>query len=563
MEAQRLPKEPAKVTVEVAGQAATCVPRGTLLEAILPGEVDGLPVLAALVNNDVAPLDMPLLVNAHVKPLTLADEEGWQVYRRTLCFLVAKVLHSDFPGVDCRVRQSFGHNALYWTWEVGAGERDAKVAALRAGVARLIAADEPIHHQLFAYADILERFQAGGQMDKVNLLAHRNPPYLALATCGSFYDLPQGVMATHTGVLKLFDLVPLQSGFVLEFPSVKTPTELDPMPPYDFLFDVYAEHLRWGEIIGIRNAGELNAAIADGSVLDVINTVEALHERRLASLADRVASKIPRPHVVLVAGPSSAGKTTFAMRLCTHLRVLGLKPTLISTDNYFVGDARNPRDEHGNLDYEHLDAVDRPRLNADILRLLKGETIPLRKFNFIQHEPYDSDETLSLDPQLGVLVIEGIHSLNPDLTPDIPRSEKFLIYVNALTQLAIDSNNRISTIDNRLLRRLVRDGQFRGRSPRETLRLWPSVRAGEEKWIFPFQHFADAVFNTALDYEIPVLKTLAGPLLNQIKPFHPEFVLARRLSCFLQNFTTMPMADVPTNSILREYLGESRLRYQS
>jgi uridine kinase len=333
------------------------------------------------------------------------------------------------------------------------------------------------------------------------------------------------------------------------------------MPPYDFLFDVYAEHLRWGEIIGVRNAGELNSAIADGSVADVINTVEALHEKRLATIADRIATQTPRPHIVLIAGPSSAGKTTSAMRLCTHLRVLGLLPTLISTDNYFVGDARNPRDEHGNLDYEHLDAVDRKRLNEDILKLLNGEVIPLRKFNFFAHEGYDSDETLSLDAQRGVLVIEGIHSLNPDLTPDIPREEKFLIYVNALTQLAIDNHNRISTIDNRLLRRMVRDGQFRGRSPLETLRLWPSVRAGEEKWIFPFQHYADAVFNTALDYEISVLKTLAAPLLNQIKPSDPEYVLARRLSCFLQNFAAMPMADVPTNSILREYLGASRLRY--
>jgi uridine kinase len=251
------------------------------------------------------------------------------------------------------------------------------------------------------------------------------------------------------------------------------------------------------------------------------------------------------------------------MRLCTHLRVLGLKPTLISTDNYFVGDARNPRDEHGNLDYEHLDAIDRPRLNKDLLALLRGETIPLRRFDFHKHDGYDSDRTLSLDPKAGILVIEGIHALNPALTPDIPREEKFLIYVNALTQLAIDDNNRISTIDNRLLRRIVRDGQFRGRSPRETLRLWPSVRAGEERWIFPYQHCADAVFNTSLDYEIPVLKTLAAPLLNQIKPTYPEFTQARRLSCFLQNFASLPMADVPTNSILREYLGASRLRYES
>ena len=551
------------IEVAVAGEARErVVPYGTHLGAILPKEVGGLPTIAALVNNDVLPLDTPMVVDARISPLTLADEEGWQVYRRTLCFLLAKVLHTAFPETRCRVRQSFGHNALFWSWDVPEAEREAKVAALRGQLAALVARDAPIAHRVVGYEQMLQGFREHGQRDKALLLEHRNPPYLGMAVCEGFYDLPQGVLATRTGVIRLFDILPLRDGFVLEFPDHRTPTELDPMPPYDFLFEVYAEHLRWGEIIGIRNAGELNAAIADGSVADVINTVEALHEKRLSGFADRIAARTPRPHVVLVAGPSSAGKTTFAMRLCTHLRVLGLRPTLLSTDNYFVGDSRNPRDEHGNLDYECLQAVDVPRLNADLLRLIRGEAIPLRKFNFREHEGYDSDETLTLDPARGVLVIEGIHALNPDLTPDIPREEKFLIYVNVLTQVAIDSHNRVSTLDNRLLRRMVRDGQFRGRSPLETLRLWPSVRAGEDKWVTPFQHHADAAFNTALDYEIPVLKTLARPLLNQIKPHHPEFVVARRLSCFLQNFASMPMSDVPTNSILREYLGASRLRYK-
>ena len=374
-------------TIEIAIEGETqerVVDYGTPLGDLLPKEVGGLPVLAALANNDVVPLDAPAI---------------------------------------CRVRQSFGHNALFWTWDVPHAEREAKVAALRGRLAALVARDVPIDHRVVGYEQMLRGFREHGQEDKAMLLEHRNPPYLGMAVCEDFYDLPQGVLATHTGVIRLFDIVPLRDGFVLEFPGFKTPTELDPMPPYDFLFEVYAEHLRWGEIIGIRNAGELNAAIADGSVADVINTVEALHEKRLSGFADRIAARVPRPHVVLVAGPSSAGKTTFAMRLCTHLRVLGLRPTLLSTDNYFVGDKRNPRDEHGNLDYECLQAVDVPRLNADLLKLIKGETIPLRKFNFREHEGYDSDETVSLDPQLGVLVIEGIHALNPDLTPQIPREE--------------------------------------------------------------------------------------------------------------------------------------------
>lgn len=536
----------------------------TLIGDHLPASIQGLPVLGALMNNDIVPLNAAVLLDATLKPLTLADEDGWRIYRRTLCFLMAKVLHEKFPEISCCIRQSFGHNALFWSWDVHQSASEKKVAALRSELAKLISVDEPICLKVASYDQVIHYFTESHQMEKVNLLAHRNPPYLPMVCCGDFHDLPQGVLASRTGVIRLFDIVPLRDGFVLEFPGYKTPHELDPMPPFNFLFDVYSEHLRWGKIIGIENVGDLNTAIADGSVHDVINTVEALHEKRLASFADRIVAKVPRPHVVLVAGPSSAGKTTFSMRLCTHLRVLGLKPTLISTDNYFVGDARNPRDENGNLDYEHIDAIDRQRLNTDILALLRGETIPLRRFDFHKHEGYDDPKrTLSLDMGCGVLVVEGIHSLNPDLTPDIPTEEKFLIYVNAMTQPVIDRNNRISTIDNRLLRRIVRDGQFRGRSPRETIRLWPAVRAGEERWIFPYQHCADAAFNTALDYEIPVLKMLAAPLLNQIKPSHPEFTIARRLTAFLQNFASLSMADVPTNSILREYLGASRLRYDS
>ena len=265
------------IELAIAGEEGErAVAYGTPTCDVLPREVGGLPVLAVLANNDVMPLDTPAIVDARLKPLTLADDEGWQVYRRTLCFLLAKVLHEDFPETRCRVRQSFGHNALFWSWEVPAGERDAKVAALRARLAALIARDVPISHRAVGYAQILDYFRANGQEDKANLLRHRNPPYLGLAVCEGFRDLPQGVLATRSGAIGLFDIVPLRDGFVLEFPGTKTPTELDPMPPYDFLFDVYAEHLRWGEIIGIRDAGELNAAIADGSV-----ELNDVYERRM------------------------------------------------------------------------------------------------------------------------------------------------------------------------------------------------------------------------------------------------------------------------------------------
>ena len=267
-----------------------------------------------------------------------------------------------------------------------------------------------------------------------------------------------------------------------------------------------------------------------------------------------------RSRLVLVAGPSSAGKTTFAKRLVTHLRVNGCKPLLISTDNYFVGDELNPRDENGNLDYEHIEAMDLKRLNSDMLRLMAGEVIHLRKFDFKTRSGYD-DAVATRLPGNGMIVMEGIHSLNPRLTSEIPVEQKFMIFINAMTQLGVDCNNRISTTDTRKIRRIVRDHQFRGRPAIETLRMWPSVARGEKRWIYPFQQNADAVFNSALDYELSVLKPIASPLLKQIKPWDPEYLEAVRLSDILLNFAAMNADRVPGDSILREYIGGSQLTY--
>lgn len=553
------------VTVTFPNGETRQVEIATPLQHILPDQINDLPVLAAIIDNDIRPLDTPVVMSFNVRPITLADPEGWLVYRNTLCFILAAALHQIYPTMNYRVRNSFGTNALYWTADFPNGnENDLPhfVSRLNNAMQRLIEDDLPITHHFISYTDAIETFSQNNQLEKVALLKHRNPPYIHLRYCGDFYDLPQGMLATHTGVLKTFSLLPHHNGFILQFPDFKDPKHLQELPPYNHLSAIYQEHASWGEILHIRNAGELNDAIDNNEINDVINTVEALHEKKLSSIADAIATRTPRrPHVVLIAGPSSAGKTTVAMRLCTHLRVLGLHPTLISTDNYFRGEGQNPLDESGKPDFEHIDAMDCPRLNADILKLLKGDTIPLRRYDFAKRRGYDSDQTLQINSEDGILVIEGIHSLNPDLTPQIPREEKFLVYVSALTQLAIDRNNRISTIDNRLLRRLVRDHLFRGKRPIDTLRLWPSVRRGEERWIFPYQHLADAVFNSSLDYEIPVLKTLVTPLLNTIKPNQPEYLQVRLISGFLRNFRSMPFVKIPTNSILCEYLGASRLDY--
>ncbi len=546
------------------GGETRSIPVGTPIGACLPREVEGLPTLGALLNNDLLPLYHPLLTTAAARPLTLADHNGWRIYRWTLAFILAKALHETFPDTPYRIRNSFG-TALYWSIDLADPSPHNLlhyVGTLKLAMQRLIEADLPITVDLLSYDEAIQRFTDNNQPDKVNLLAHRNPPAIGLIRCGAFYDLPQGPLAPRTGVLTHFDLIPHAEGFILTFPTWQNPRQIDPLPPFDHLFRIYEEHKHWGEILNLTNAGQLNAAITGQRVRDLIFTIEALHEKKLAYIADRILSRQPQPRLILIAGPSSAGKTTTSMRLMTQLRVNGLKPLMISTDSYFVGDELNPRDpETGKPDYEHIQAMDLPRLNADLLALLAGKTIHPRGFDFINKRPYDRPDPLTLPPD-GVLIVEGIHSLNPTLTAEIPPEQKFHIFVSALTQLALDRNNRISTADLRLLRRIVRDHQFRGRDPIATLSHWDSVVRGEEKWIFPYQHLADAVFNSSLDYEIPVLKTLATPLLNTVKPHHAEYAEARRLTGFLQNFVEMPPERVPGNSILREYLGHSSLHYE-
>ncbi|MBN1557192.1 MAG: nucleoside kinase, partial [Lentisphaerae bacterium] len=312
--------------------------------------------------------------------------------------------------------------------------------------------------------------------------------------------------------------------------------------------------------LGVTTVGALNAVIARNAVDEVIRTVEALHEKKLARIADQITERHDTVKVILVAGPSSAGKTTFAKRLATQLAVNGLRPVALAMDDYFVGPERNPRDEAGKPDFEHLDAVDVDLLNRNLEDLIAGKAVELPRYDFANRRRTMSGQRLSVEDKR-MIILEGIHGLNPDLTPRIPAERKFHIYINALTQLSVDANNRISTTDNRLMRRIVRDHRFRGYTTLETLRQWPSVRRGEKRWVFPFQRRADATFNSALDYELAVLKPVVEPLLAEVKPCHVEYAEARRLSEFLLNFAPAPGTAVPGTSILREYIGHSVFSY--
>lgn len=551
------------ITVTVKGQEPMVVAAGTRIsELIASVDANGYPVLGVIANNMLLPLFAPLITHATITPLTITDVHGWDIYRTSLCFLLAKTAHELFPGTECRVRNSIG-SGLYWTvaWpDLSPDALESNVKKLKLAMQATVKLDLPITSETVSYESAVNLFRQTGQFDKLNLLAHRNPPVVCLTRCGTFLELSQEPLAARTGVLDLFDLVPHAQGFVLNVPTSAKPRELPLLPPYEHLFKVYQEHIEWGRIMGITTVGQLNQAVVEKRADDFIHTMEALHDKKLGRIADKITRRDHPVRLVLVAGPSSAGKTTFSKRLVTHLRVNGFKPILISTDNYFVGDDSNPRDEAGNLDYEHIESMDLARLNSDLLRLMAGEAVQMRAFDFKKRAGYNQVAFTQLPPE-GIIVMEGIHSLNPRLTADIPREQKFLIYINALTQLGVDSSNRISTTDTRIIRRMVRDHQFRDRPAIGTLRMWPSVARGEKRWIYPFQHLADAVFNSALDYELAVLKPLAAPLLNQIKPWDEEYIEARRLSGFLHNFSSLAPDVVPGDSILREYIGGSQLTY--
>ena len=537
----------------------------TIGDTLPKTDAAGRPVLAARANNMVAPLASPLFGDPELKPLTRADAHGFLVHRDTLVFLLAKCASKLFPSCRFRVRNSIGP-ALWCTVEAGPDGAPSPspaelVAKLRPALDALVQADVPILVEPVPYADAVARFTRLGRTDELNLLRHRNAPAVILSRCGDFCALNQTVLAPCTGaVAGFYDLVAVDSGVVLNVPSAARPDEVEPLPRVEPYFQVFRRQGQRTAVTGVETIGDLNQAILEKRFDVLVRTVEAMQTKELAQIADRIAARTPAVRLVLLAGPSSAGKTTTAHRLCTQLRADGLRPLLLSTDDYFVGDARNPRDEKGNLDYEHVDAVDGERLAADLNALFAGRPVRLRRFSFKTHDGFDEERETRL-PAQGVVVLEGIHALNPHLTRGIPDDVKFKVFLNAMTQLVLDSCNRISATDTRLLRRLVRDFHFRGMSPLKTFEMWPMVVAGERKWIYPFQDQADAVFNSSLDYELAVLKPYAAELLNQVKPWDAAFVEARRLSGILHNVSLAKGDAVPGDSILRETIGGSQLDY--
>ena len=547
------------ISVTVEGQGTLACPTDTPVGELLKTHTDehGRHYLGALVNNQVVTLVFRLEVESTVRFLTFADPLGWRIYRSTASFLLAKAVKELYPGAKFSIEHSLGTGFYCYFEQQGIeGISDDQLAAIRQRLHQLAAQDLPIERRKIRYEEAVARFEQQGQPDKVNLLRYRNPPKVVVYTCEGFTDLSHSPLAARTGAITHVGLIRREPGFVIQFPDRSVPPHLPALRQAPQLFSIFQEHKKWGRILNVNTVGRLNELVATNQCADFIHIAEAFHEKKVARIADHIFLHKDHLRWLLIAGPSSSGKTTFARRLAVQLRVNGLQPVTISVDNYFVDREHTPKDARGENDYEHIEAIDLPLFNDHLRRLDAGEEVNLPTFNFQTGRQEFNGHKLKLQPNQ-IVILEGIHCLNPRLTEVLPKEHKFRIYISALTQLNLDHSNRISTTDNRLVRRLVRDHQFRGHSALVTMNMWPSVRRGEKNWIFPFQEEADIAFNSALDYELAVLKPFAEPLLAEIKPLHPQYAEARRLQEFLSSFLTIPADLIPPTSLLREFIGKS------
>lgn len=538
-------------------------PPGTPLADILrvAGRASGVAdatVVAVVINRKLRELTAPLTADADVAPVTLSDTDGTRIYRRSLTFLLATAAAEVFPEAEIFVEHSATTAGAYFCEIRGrAPFTQAELQRIETRMCEIVARDEPFVKTQVPVQEAVELFRARGEEDKVRLLAHRQKGTLVLYSLRGYRDYFQGYMVPSTGYLRTFALHAFPPGFMLQFPHQSRPGELPPITPYPKLFEVFEEAGHWLERLGIRSVGALNDAIAAGRLPEVSLVAEAFHESRLARIAADIAAERERIKIVLVAGPSASGKTTFSKRLAVQLLAQGLRPFPLALDDYFVDRERTPRDEKGQFDYETIYALDLNLFNDNLRDLIAGRATRLPHYNFItgRSEP---GLTVTLGPD-HIVIVEGIHGLNPALVPGLPPERVYRVYVSALTQLNLDRHNRVSTTDSRLVRRIVRDTTTRGYNAADTLRRWESVKHGEKQHIFPFQENSDAIFNSALAHELAVLRPLAEPLLLQVRPDTPEFLEANRLLSFLQWFRPAPPDSIPDNSILREFIGGSIL----
>lgn len=534
-------------------------PAGTSIEAfvqVAEPQVEGT-VVAALMNNRLRELSHELHSDADLVPISMADSDGVRIYRRSLSFLLIAAATELFPERSIYVNHSMPFGGYYCEAHGGEPLMVEELDRLRRRMRELVDADLPISQLRVPLDEALQLFEANDDMEKADLFARRRKDYLTLYELNGVRDYFHGFMVPSTGYLQLFDLRPYHEGFIVQFPRRHEPDRLQPFEDEPRLARIFQEYDKWLNVIGVPNVTALNWAINAGRIQEVILVAEALHAQHVAAIAQEITHR-PQVKLVLISGPTSAGKTTFARRLAVQLLAQGIQPVAVNMDNYFVNREDTPRDDFGDYDFEALEAVDLALFQQHVKQLLAGDTIVQPIFDFRAGARRWGSE-LSLSPT-HVLLVEGIHALNPRLTMGIPDEATYKINISAFTQINLDRHNRVPTTDTRLLRRIIRDAAHRGYNAADTIRRWPSVRRGEKKYIFPYQNNADVFFNSALVYELSMLKPLAQPLLLQVEPGTLERVEANRLLAFLQWFDPIPSdVQVPNNSILREFIGGSIL----
>ena len=514
--------------------------------------------VSARVNNKVEGMHYRVYNSKDVEFLDMTSSSGSRAYTRTLFFVLCKAVQDIYPNTDVVIDIPVS-NGFYVDIRLGRPVVEEDVNILRRRMQEIIDAKMPIRRYMVPTEDAIALFQEKGDVEKVKLLKTSGSIYTTYYKIGEYVDFYYGTLLTNTSGLYLFGLEKYYDGMLLRIPSLKNPDKLGEMTKQDKMFDIFKEHHRWQDILGIRTVGDFNQAIDAGHATDIINISEALQEKKIAKIAEDIANR-QGVKLVLLAGPSSSGKTTSCKRLSIQLAVNGLKPLQISLDDYFVDRDKTPKDDNGEYDFESIYALNLDLLNEQFNALFRGEEVELPKYDFPSGKSVKSGKKLKMEPN-NVLVVEGIHALNPELTAHIPQDQIYRVYASALTTILLDNHNYIPTTDNRLLRRIIRDYKYRGVSAQETIHRWPSVRTGENKWIFPYQENADAMFNTAMLYELSVIKMQAEPLLQQVPENCEEHAEAYRLLKFLKYFKGIPYNNLPPTSLLREFLGGSSFHY--
>ena len=514
--------------------------------------------MSASVNNKIVGLDYRLYHNTDIKFLDITTASGSRAYTRTLFFILCKALHDLWPDAKVAIDIPVS-NGYYCDIRMNRVVTTADADMVRARMQEIIDADIPIRRHESPTDEAIEMFKSLGMDSKAKLLKTQGKLYTVYYDIDGYNDYYYGTLLPRTGMIYLFGIEKYYDGLLLRIPLRSDPSKLGMLIKQDKMFEIFQEHHRWQDIIGVRTVGDFNEIVANGYATGLINISEALQEKKIANIAEMIAKR-KDVRMILISGPSSSGKTTFCKRLSVQLFTCGIKPVAISLDDYFVDRERTPQDENGDYDYESLYALDLTLLNNHLNALFRGEEVALPRYDFQTGKSIKNASKLKLEPN-NLLVVEGIHALNPELTADIPDKMKFKIYASALTSILLDSHNYIPTTDNRLLRRIIRDHKYRGVSALDTIKRWHSVRAGENKWIFPYQENADVMFNTALLFELATIKAQAAPLLEQVPENVEEHAEAYRLLKFLKYIYPIPDQQLPPTSLLREFLGGSSFKY--